>query len=136
MSILNAKTEVGAALPEIAAQFRLEDFKKGDAKNIHTDMEAAQREGLPAPVATGPQVAALLFRQLRMAFGQGWIEGGKCSLRFLRPVYVNEFCVARGSVTQREPAENGVRLHCEIWIENPKGQKVIAGTASGVVDGR
>lgn len=133
MSVLTNTVTVGTELPEIACQFRLEDFKRGDAKTIHTDMEAAQREGLPAPVATGPQVAALLFRQLRMSFGKGWVEGGKCAIRFLRPVYVTDFCVARATVTELEPLEQGTRVHCDVWIENQKGQKVIAGKASGVI---
>lgn len=133
MSVLTNTVTIGTELPEIACQFRLEDFKRGDAKTIHTDMEAAQREGLPAPVATGPQVAALIFRQLRMSFGKGWVEGGKCAIRFLRPVYVTDFCVARAKVTELESLEQGTRVHCDVWIENQNGQKVIAGKASGVI---
>jgi len=133
MAILTPGTAIGTELPEIAHQFRLESFKRGDAQTIHTDMEAARREGLPAPVATGPQVAALIFRQLRMSFGRGWIEGGKCQLSFRRPVYVTDFCVARGRVTSSETDGDGARLFCDVWIENQKGEKVIAGTASGVV---
>lgn len=133
MPILTSSTGIGVELPEIAYQFRLESFKRGNAQNIHTDMEAAKREGLPAPVATGPQVAALIFRQLRISFGKGWIEGGKCQLNFRRPVYVTDFCVAKGQVTAREDDEHGTRLFCDVWIENQKGEKVIAGTASGVV---
>lgn len=133
MPLLNAKTKTGSELPEVACQFQLSHFKRGDAATIHTDVEAAKREGLPAPVATGPQVAALIFRQLRMAFGEGWIEGGRCALDFRRPVYVNDFCVARGRVTGVERIGDHMRLSCDVWIENHKGEKVIAGTASGLV---
>lgn len=132
MPILTPEVEIGTELPEIACQFQLEDFKRGDAQTIHTDMQAAAREGLRAPVATGPQVAALLFRQLRMAFGKGWIEGGYCKLKFMRPVYVTDFCVARAQVTGREQTAEGTRVFCEVWIENQHAEKVIAGTASGV----
>ncbi len=33
------------SIREIAKKFRLEDFKRGDEKTIHTDYEAAAREG-------------------------------------------------------------------------------------------
>lgn len=133
MPILSDTSKVGLQLPEFACQFTVAHFKRADESTIHTDMEAARREGLPAPVATGPQVAALIFRQLRMCFGRGWIEGGRCELTFRRPVYVNDFCVARGVLRRREESAEGVRLHCEVWIENGAGEKVIVGTASGPV---
>ena len=133
VSVLSRVSDVGLALPEFACQFTLAHFKRGAETTIHTDEAAAKQEGLPAPVATGPQVAALIFRQLRTCFGRGWIEGGRCELTFRRPVYVTDFCVARGLVTRREETPEGVRLHCDVWIENQAGDKVIVGTASGLV---
>lgn len=135
MPILSADVQVGFELPQVACQYKLAHFKRGDEATIHTDMEAARREGLPAPVATGPQVAALIFRQLRDCFGKGWIEGGRCEMTFRRPVLVTDFCVAKGVVNQREEGPDGVRLHCDIWIENQACEKVIVGSASGLVPG-
>src|ERR1043166_8613299 len=133
VAILRADTQVGYELPQSSRQFRLEHFKRADERTIHTDREAAPREGLPAPVAVGPQVAALIFRQLRACFESGWIEGGKCALTFRRPVYVTDFCTAKGVVTKRDEGSEGVRLHCDVWIENQAGEKVIVGNASGLV---
>lgn len=133
MAILTADTQVGYELPLVARRFRLEHFKRGDEKTIHNDLEAAQREGLPAPVAVGPQVAALIFQQLRACFERGWIEGGRCSLSFRRPVFLPQLCTARGVVTRRDEEEYGVRVHCDVWVENEKGEKVIVGAASGLV---
>lgn len=133
MAILHKDIAVGYELPTVAKKYRLEDFKRADEKTIHTDYEAAAREGLPAPVAIGPQVAALLFRQLRLCFGRGWVVGGKWNLSFRRPVFVTDFCVARGVVTKTESEGANLRIHCEVWIENQHGNKVIAGTASGLV---
>lgn len=123
----------GYELPTVSKKFRLEDFKRGDEKTIHTDYEAAAKEGLPAPVAIGPQVAALTFRQLRMCFGKGWIVGGKYDITFRKPVFVTDFCVARGVVTRTEAEGDKLRVHCDVWIENQRRDKVIAGTASGLV---
>jgi len=133
MAILSEATPTGAQLPEVACQFTPAHFRRADEATIHTDMDAARREGLPAPVATGPQVAALIFRQLRDCFGRGWVEGGRCELTFRRPVFVTDFCVARGRVTTREDEGDALRLHCDVCIENGKGDKVIVGSASGLV---
>lgn len=133
MPVLNANVVIGSALPTISKKFRLEDFKRGDEKTIHTDYEAAAREGLPAPVAVGPQVAALVFRQMRLCFGEGWIVGGKFDLSFRRPVFVTDFCVARGVVTKTEKEGDKLRVHCDVWIENQKSDKVISGMTSGLV---
>ncbi|MGA3036428.1 MAG: MaoC family dehydratase [Vulcanimicrobiaceae bacterium] len=133
VAVLKSNAAVGDVLPEIARQFRLEDFKRKDEQTIHTDMAAAQREGLAAPVAIGPQVASLIFRQLREAFGPGWLEGGTCALTFRRPVLVTDFCVARGKVTGTSSEAKGVRVACEVWIENQRGEKVIVGSASGIL---
>jgi len=133
MAIVTAGVKVGYELPLVARRFRLERFKRGDEKTIHNDLEAAQREGLPAPVAVGPQVAALIFRQLVACFERGWIEGGRCSLSFRRPVFLPQLCTARGVVTRREDEAAALRVHCDVWVENENGEKVIVGTASGLL---
>ena len=136
MSVITPDIAAGYELPTISKKFRLEDFKRADEKTIHTDYEAAAKEGLPAPVAIGPQVAALTFRQLRLCFGKGWVVGGRYDITFRKPVFVTDFCVARGVVTRTEREGDNVRVHCEVWIENQKSEKVIAGTASGLVQTR
>ena len=133
MGTFTRDTEVGYELPSICWRFQVDQFRRGSEKTIHTDDEAARREGLPAAVAVGPQVAALIFRQLLMTFERGWVEGGRCELTFRRPVYMPQLCTARGTVTRREETGGQVRLHCDVWIENEKGEKVIVGSASGLV---
>lgn len=135
MSLIGKNVAVGHKLPTVSKKFRLDDFKRADEKTIHTDYEAAAKEGLPAPVAIGPQVAALLFRQFRLCFGMGWIVGGKFDLTFRKPVFVTDFCVARSVVTRTEPEGGKVRVHCDVWVENQKQDKVIVGTASALVEG-
>lgn len=133
MPVIDHSVAVGYELPTVARKYRLEDFKRGNEKTIHTDYEAAAREGLPAPVAIGPQVAALTFRQMRLCFGMGWMVGGQHDLTFRKPVFVTDFCVARGVVTQTAPEGDQLRVHCDVWVENQKKDKVIVGTASALV---
>lgn len=126
--------EPGAALPPVAKQLSLEMFRQGGARTIHNDYEAARQEGLPAPVAVGPQVAALLFKMMRQCFGAGWVVGGRIALTFRRPVYVTERVAAEGRVTRVEPEGGKRRVHCEVWVANAQGERAIVGEASGLVD--
>lgn len=133
MSIITKDVKLGFELPAVSKKFRIEDFRRGDEKTIHTDHEAAAKEGLPAPVAVGPQVAALIFRQMRLCFGAGWIVGGRFDLTFRKPVFVTDFCVARGIVTKTEREGEKLRVHCDVRVENQEQGIVITGRASAVV---
>ena len=46
---------------------------------------------------------------------------------------VVDFCVARGVVTSNERDGDKLRVHCDVWIENQKKDKVIVGTASALI---
>ena len=133
MAIVTNQTELGYLLPAVSKQMSIEMFKS-DIKTIHNDQEAAEREGLPAPIAVGPQVAALIFRVMGMSFGKGWYQGGSASLTFRRPVFCSDFVTAKGRVKEKKLEDNGmIRVVCEVWVENQKGDKNIVGTCSGVV---
>lgn len=132
-AVLTGAVRVGDELPPVSRQYRLEDFVRGDEKTIHTDLEAARREGLDGPVAIGPQIAALVFRMLRQAFGAAWVEGGRCSLTFRRQVPVEAFCTAMGGVSSVEQVPGGTRVTCDVWVEDGTGERVIVGDASATV---
>jgi acyl dehydratase len=129
-AVLKADVKVGTALPAVARKFQLSHFVRADEKTIHTDVEAARREGLSEPVAIATHVGGLIFHQLRVCFGRGWVEGGKCSLTFRRPVRVSDFCEAQGVVTGREEFPDRVIVACDVWIVNGSGEKVVVGNAS------
>ena len=59
--------------------------------------------------------------------------GGRYDITFRKPVFVTDFCVARAVVTKTEAEGDKLRVHCDVWVENQKADKVIAGTASGLV---
>ncbi|MFH1410930.1 MAG: MaoC family dehydratase [Patescibacteria group bacterium] len=133
MNIITDDIPVGTSLPPVSRQLRPEIFNKGDERNIHTDEEAARREGLPAPVAVGPQVAAVIFKMMHLCFGEGWIKGGRWDLTFRRPTYVHDLIIAKGIVKDKQPEGEAVRVECNVWVEKQDGEKVIVGTASGLV---
>lgn len=108
-------------------------FGIGDVRTIHNDDEAAQREGLPGAIAVGPQVASLIFRMMRVAFGQGWIGAGKMALTFRRPISSEAFITARGRIVSKRPEGESIRVECEVWIEILEGSRVVVGSASALV---
>lgn len=134
MALFNCQMEIGTELPPISKQLSIDMFKSGDVKTIHNDMEAAQREGLPAPIAVGPQVAALIFRMMSISFEEGWYVGGKASITFRRPVFCHEFVTAKGVVKERVDEDNKTRVVCDVWVENLKGEKAIVGTCSALIE--
>ena len=77
--LIDRNVRIGTELPSVSKQLNVDMFKLGDVRTLHNDQAAAELEGLPRPVAVAPQVAALIFRMMRMVFGQGWIVGGKGS---------------------------------------------------------
>jgi acyl dehydratase len=135
MAVLNATTPIGHELPPISRRFSVDMFAAGGAQTIHNDAAAARAEGLPGPIAVAPAVASLIFRMMRLCFEDGWIAGGKSSITFRRPVGVDDFCVANGTVIAKEPENDGkLRIICDVWIETEHGVKAIVGTCSGLVD--
>jgi len=130
---LTSETPLGFELPPVSKQLSVEMFKSSGEKTIHNDQTAAQREGLPAPVAVGPQVAALIFRMMRSYFEEGWFKGGKGSLTFRRPIFSADFATAKGIVKEKHLEGDKVRLVCEVWVQNQEGIKAIVGTCSGLV---
>jgi acyl dehydratase len=106
--------------------------------NLHSDTEAAAREGLPGPVASAPQLIAMVHRQMLACFGMGWLAGGTVDLKMIKPVFVGDVTTAKGRVTGVALAVDASgterrRVTCEVWVERLGGQKVLVGTATGLL---
>lgn len=105
-------------------------------RNVHSDDAAARREGLPQAVAAAPQVIAQVHKMMLSEFGEGWIKGGRISVKMVKPVFAHELTIARGRVVGRtlEETREGarVRVHCEVRAETLEGKVVLVGSASGL----
>ena len=104
-----------------------------DPANIHTDPVKA-REGLGGfeePIASGRMSVEYGLQALAMWFGRE-VAGhtGRVDLRFMVPVVAEDTLQVRGVVTYVREREDGTSVNLEMWLENQKGQKVAAGTAS------
>jgi acyl dehydratase len=102
------------------------------ARNRHTDYAAAQATGLREPNVNGAQSAEILGELFIKFFGTGYL-GGTMSINFLGFVLPNDELTARAVLVDKRPEGERVRLVLDIWLENERGQKVLAGTASGLV---
>jgi acyl dehydratase len=131
--LIDRDVRIGTELPSVSKQFNVDMFKHGNVRTLHNDQAAAELEGLPRPIAVAPQVSALIFRMMRMMFGDGWIVGGKGSLTFRRPVWADDFATARGIVTGVSAEGEETRVHCNVWVERADGEHAIVGTCSALV---
>lgn len=144
---------IGLELPQVSRQWSLEVFAtrhenvygRGNlapdsrpAQSLHSTAALARREGLSAPVASAPQLISLLHRMMMMAFGAGWIAGGRISVKMIKPVFETDFTTGKGCVTgiETEQSEDGrslTRVTCSLWVERRDGTKVLVGDASAVL---
>lgn len=142
--LATADAAIGSALPSNSLYFSRMKFLKrqnqyfaGPGPTLHVDEKAAQQEGLPAPVASAPDLMALCHQSAMQYFGAGWIRGGRAELTSARPTYIGEYVTAQGVVKSSERlADGSTRLHCDIWVENQKGEKKVVGMVSGIVPAR
>jgi len=142
--LANKETAIGSPLPPVSTFLskkrfiRLQEYHiKGRAPNLHVSAEAAQIEGLPAPVASAPDLMAMVHRSALEFFGAGWLQGGRADLICKRPTFIGDYITAKGVVKEREALPDGAeRLLCDAWVENQKGEKKVVGTISGIVSAR
>lgn len=131
-----AATETGKELASVGHRVTMEDmilFEPEGDKNIHTDDEVAQAAGLPAAIAAGVQFMSYIFEMLYRDYGSESVTGTILDVRIRAPVFADDTVTARGRVTDTERDGGRQRLHLEVWCENQRGEKVIAGTAQVVV---
>ncbi|MGE0803677.1 MAG: hypothetical protein AB7G13_29930 [Lautropia sp.] len=141
LPLADRSTQPGARLPSNALYFsqskfiaRQNNYFVGRGPTLHHDARAAQQEGLPAPVASAPDLMALCHQSAMQFFGAGWIRGGRAELTSMRPTYVGEYVVSQGVVTALEEQPDGsLRLECDVWVVNQHGERKVAGKISGLV---
>ena len=111
-------------------------FPKGPGwpnKNIHTDLEFAKSCGLSERNVSGTMFEGYLTELMIDLFGESWLREGSMSLVFVRMVNVGETLQAKAVVKSRQVEHSVVRFVMEVWCENKLGEKVVLGTASGII---
>ncbi|MCL5962608.1 MAG: MaoC family dehydratase [Chloroflexi bacterium] len=97
--------------------------------SIHDD-EEARKHGFAGGLVLGATSFAYVTELMISSFGPPYFETGRLKLQYARPVYSSQDITVKGVVERIEPEEGGQRIHLEVWIENPAGDRCVRGTAS------
>jgi len=104
----------------------------GPGANYHTDREEARKLGFPDIVVQGMMSTCFLSQVMHEAFEEGWVRGGKMSVKLTNVLWVDEHVVARGRVREEVPEGSATRVHCDVWVDKDDGTRVVLGTASAL----
>jgi len=133
----NRKTECGFELEPIIKKVTLDKMRLyrigwPRVKGWHTDYEEAHKSGVDQPIVFASQVTEYIGELLIKFFGKGYL-GGNLSVSYIRPMWPDDEIITKGIVREKIPEGDAIRLVLDVWCENQHGEKVIVGTASGLV---
>jgi acyl dehydratase len=98
----------------------------GDFNPIHYDKDFALEKGLPGVIVHGQLVLAFLGQMITDWLGKTG-ELKKLSVSYKGMNLPGDVITCRGVVKNKDDAGRAVTL--EVWAENPKGEKTVAGSA-------
>lgn len=110
------------------------DMPEWPDKNLHTDLVKAKEAGLGGIIGSGTQFEGLLIDLMVDLFGEAWYGSGCIEAKITKSIYVGQTVQAKAAVSDRQSSPDGERIHLDVWCENGAGEKVLAGTASALVD--
>ena len=106
----------------------------GPVANYHTDAEQARKLGFPNIVVQGMMSTCFAAQLMLDAFGRGFLEGGRMSLKLTNVLWVDEAVTARARVRERNAEGTRTRVHCEVWVDKGDGTRILLGDASALED--
>ena len=122
------------ALKKTINQRQIDCYSGVRPKSIHTDADWAQQKGFPAPLVQALMATAYVSQMMVAWLGAGFIQGGKISASFIKPVIVGETLTARAVIKSTEEIDGRPHVTVECWCENQDGVKTLVGSASGFAD--
>jgi len=101
----------------------------GDYDEYHYDDTIAREKGFPAAIVNGKLLAAFISQLMTNWIGdQGVFRRLTCQYR--RFHLVGETLTCKGKVINKYTNDNDYLVDCEIWIENPIGERQTLGSAT------
>ena len=91
------------------------------------DPEEARKNGLERPIVPGPLTAGFMAQLLKDTF-PGW-RLQSLSTTFRTPALHGEPLHIWGNVTGMSDEDGVATVHCDVVVENPRGDRVVVGTA-------
>ena len=133
--IAQSAIAIGQALPPLAkpiAQRQIDCYSGVRPHSIHTDPEWAQKKGFAAPLAQGMMSTAYVSEMMVQLLGEGFVKGGRMTVKFIKPVLVGDTLTLHGCVKAKHDEGERTRVVVELWCENQNGEKTMVGEASGL----
>jgi phosphate acetyltransferase/phosphate butyryltransferase len=130
--------QVGDELPPLSKsilQRQIDCYSGVRPRSIHTDPEWARKKGFAAPLAQGMMSTAYVSEMMVALLGEGFVQGGRMSVKFVKPVLVGDTLTMRGIVKAKLAEGTRVRVVVEFSCENQNGIKTLIGEASGLASG-
>ena len=107
----------------------------GDYNPIHYDKDYARGRGLDGVIVHGQLVYCFLGQLMTdWAGGRGGVR--KLSGNYRGMNFPGEEITCRGKVTRKYIEDGQHLVECNIWVENPKGEKTVSGKAVVVLPSR
>ena len=131
-----ASVKVGDELQAIqkqVSQRQIDAYSGVKPKSIHTDEAWARSRGFRAPLAQAMMSTAYVSELMTRLLGAGYVQGGKLSMSFIKPVLAGDRLTVHGVVKEKRPEGAATRVVVEVWCENQDGEKTAVGTASGLI---
>jgi acyl dehydratase len=101
----------------------------GDYQPIHYDKDFAMGHNLPGVIVHGQLVGAFLGQLMTDWVGErGSLRKVGCSYKGMN--FPGEPIACRGKVTKKYIQDGQYYVECNIWAENPKGEKTATGNAT------
>jgi acyl dehydratase len=104
----------------------------GPVPNYHTDREQARKLGFPNIVVQGMMSTCFVSQVMLDAFGTGWLEGGRMSVKLTNVLWVDETVSGHGKIREELAEGERTRVHCDVWVEKDDGTRVVLGSASAL----
>ena len=125
--------EVGTELPSLIKTPTTQQLVKwagasGDYYQIHYDTGFAQATGLPGVIVHGRLKSNFLTQLVTDWIGDGGTVK-RISVQHRGMDFPEEQITCRGRVTKKYAQDGEHIVECEIWAENPKGEKTAPGSA-------
>ena len=100
----------------------------GDYNPIHYDKDFAQGRGLPGVIVHGQLVLAFLGQMVT-----DWLGGRGClkklSVSYKGMNLPGDAITCRGVIKEKSEAGGESLVTLDVWAENPRGEKTVAGMA-------
>ena len=100
----------------------------GDYNPVHYDKDYAQARGLNGVIVQGALVGCFLGQLITDWIGeQGILRKLTCNYKGMN--FPGEAITCKGTVTRKYDENNLHCVECNIWAENPRGEKTVSGKA-------